>query len=137
MDNTGIDEYTRILVIGDSNCRNLEPSFQRLGLFDTKIVSLGSSTPRLAVLVGRHIPEIFDMDPDICIVHSGHNDLAYHARFNPEPMTASKTAEEVSALVMALTDELECPRVVVSPLLPAAYMTIQEPHRASSIDADF
>ena len=76
----------RILVLGDSHCRDMDGVFKELNsgtIVKTVFVSRQTSLVRLGYL--RRIEELKSFSPERILIHVGHNDLNYHWRYNTDP----------------------------------------------------
>jgi hypothetical protein len=83
----------RIAIIGDSHCRDLEKAFEDFPNVQTYIVSVGSQTNVVLQEYRKNIANIKKFDPTFILLHTGHNDLAYHKFKNRNPKDSTQTAK--------------------------------------------
>ena len=76
----------RLLVVGDSHCRDLLKPLKLVDKHSTLMcVSVPSSIEDIAEHYDDKFADILAFDPSIAVVHLGHNDLSYHHVHNPNP----------------------------------------------------
>jgi hypothetical protein len=84
----------RIAVIGDSHCRELDKAFEAdFPNVQTYIVTVGSQTDIVLQEYRKNIANIKKFDPTFIILHTGHNDLAYHKFKNRNPKDSTQTTK--------------------------------------------
>jgi hypothetical protein len=74
----------RYLIVGDSHTWNLDSAIIYLRPEHTTYsISLGRQMPQIAALYNANLLNIMQFNPQIAIVHWGHNDIVQHHHLNP------------------------------------------------------
>jgi lysophospholipase L1-like esterase len=93
----------RILLLGDSHCRELQPVIRRQSsLSYTMIISVGSNTDAIAANYRTKVYLVNQFNPDVAIIHTGHNDMARHPSYNSEPEISTRVAGKTLRLANEL-----------------------------------
>jgi hypothetical protein len=83
----------RLLVIGDSHCRDMTPALQFLAPLDQYYtITKGDQTDEIICLYRKQIPAIWNFNPTKILLHAGHNDVAWHRTRNPLPIVSRDAA---------------------------------------------
>ena len=81
----------RILIIGDSHGLGMQSELYNLDqehlIYNLSLSGGRAST--LRVRAAREMPQIRRFDPQVALVHLGHNSVAYHSDKNPHPIGGS------------------------------------------------
>jgi hypothetical protein len=119
------DEYLEssmtgnLLIIGDSHVRDLdviiEKSFKKMQVY---VVSLGSQTDQIMAVYNNELHAINSFDPDTIVLHSGHNELAYHKSKNLTPKDSTETTDIVINAAAVLKANHPHALVIVSSVFP-------------------
>jgi hypothetical protein len=86
----------RLLLVGDSHCLDLTSHLKAIDS-TAKIltVSVGSNIFDVFSHYDDTFPDIVAFDPTCCIIHCGHNDLAFHVHKNPQPSNSTLVASDL------------------------------------------
>jgi len=77
----------KLLIVADSHGKKLQTIFKKLEPeWNVLVIALGRKTSLLRHFYDGRLAELIAYDPDAIVLHSGHNDVAYHGRFNREPI---------------------------------------------------
>ena len=86
----------KLLIVADSHGRDLQGIIKRLEPdWDILVIWLGQKTSLLRQYYDGRLSEILAYNPDTIILHSGHNDVAFHVRYNREPIGIVELFPEV------------------------------------------
>ena len=109
----------KVCVIGDSHVRNMSPYLSVIDPFGSNfILSKGSNNQAVTHLYRSKTTAVQTYDPDLCIIHMGHNSLAYHSSKNPSPTTSRLATADTLNLATVLITDLPETRVAISTVLP-------------------
>jgi lysophospholipase L1-like esterase len=110
----------KILVVGDSHCWDLGYKInERFGNEFTAIaLSRGRSISLISEVFIRDLPSTLEFEPDITILHAGHNDLTYHHYLNKYPKLSKPTAVETIELANLIQSYLPKTLIFLSAVFP-------------------
>ena len=75
-----------ILFLGDSHCREMDELLTDVRpRYKTLTIMKPRSTPAVLHHYRTSLNEIVNFDPTVCVLHVGHNDMAFHTVLNPHP----------------------------------------------------
>jgi hypothetical protein len=113
----------KIFIFGDSHCRDLDklvdnkdPSNQ----VETYIISVGGNTEAIMYQYCAELAKIRAFDPEFIIVHTGNNEMGYHATKNPSP----KDSTETTAITLEAANTLLRNHPLATIVLSAAFPRI-------------
>jgi hypothetical protein len=84
----------KILILGDSHCRDLDKLVENKDIdtqIQTYIISVGGNTDAIMFQYRAELPQILTFGPEYIIVHTGNNEMGYHATKNPSPKDSTET----------------------------------------------
>jgi hypothetical protein len=109
----------RVLVMGDSNCRGLGSDFRSLVPDITvKIVSVSRETSLVRAEYERQLVDLKLFMPEYIVIHSGHNDMSYHWRYNTSPTRLEDFYPSLEEFVFRVKEDHPAAQVFVSSLFP-------------------
>jgi lysophospholipase L1-like esterase len=109
----------RVLLIGDSNCRELSADFMALVPdISVRIVSVGRRTSLVRDEYMRQLPSLLVFMPEYIILHSGHNDVSYHWRYNTDPSRLEDFYPYLESFITRLHEDHPTAQMFVSSLFP-------------------
>ena len=108
-----------MLVIGDSNCRGLSSDFLII-VPDAKvrIVSVGRNTSLVREEYERQLADLLIFMPEYVVIHSGHNDVSYHWRYNISPTRLEDFYPSLENFICLVKKNHPAAQVYVSSLFP-------------------
>jgi lysophospholipase L1-like esterase len=102
----------RLLIIGDSHCREMGGYIANINNgIKMLTVCKGRQSDEIRELYRARIPNIISFDPQVIILHYGHNDLSYHVRHNQQPSLSRDLASE-TATFAGVVQRL-CPKATI------------------------
>ena len=108
-----------MLLITDSHGRGLSTKMERL---DTRLsvlnIRVGAKLSSIRGVYRRKLGSIRDYQPEVVILHFGHNDLVPHARHNPNPLFLTAVIHQIQEFVTEVSSNLPDVRIIVSSILP-------------------
>jgi lysophospholipase L1-like esterase len=114
-----IARIMRVLLITDSHGRGLSTKMERL---DTRLsvlnIRVGAKLTSIRGVYRRKLGSIRDYQPEVVILHFGHNDLVPHARHNPNPLFLTAVIHQIQEFVTEVAANLPDVRIIVSSILP-------------------
>jgi hypothetical protein len=129
MDDDVYNMSARILIVGDSNCRDLEKSLtDRFSNIRIYVISLGSQTGQVMIEYNRCKTQANLFDPNYIILHTGHNDLAYHRYKNISPKDSTQTTKLTLDAAMIIKGSHPNAIMIVSAVFPRA-LSLKSPMR--------
>jgi hypothetical protein len=111
----------KILIVGDSHCRDLDK------LVDNKdpdaqiqiyIISVGGNTDAIMFQYRAELPRIITFGPEYIVVHTGNNEMGYHATKNPSPKDSTETTLITIQVANILQANHPLATIVLSAALP-------------------
>jgi lysophospholipase L1-like esterase len=112
----------RLLLVGDSNCLDLEPYLKAIDPSAKMLtISVGSNILNVFNHYNDMFPEIVAFDPSCCIIHCGHNDLAFHAYKNPQPSNSTLVAIDLIDAAMNVQRDFPTITIAISSPLPRSF----------------
>ena len=112
----------RLLIIGDSHCRELESTFTQLSPeIDSYIISVGSRMNDIIFKYTLKLPDINLFNPDTVIVHFGHNDIVKHPSKNPTPTLTTVVAHRTIAFCMQIQTNHPNATIHISATFPRTF----------------
>ena len=112
----------RLLIIGDSHCRELASTFAQLAPeIDIYIVSLGSRMNDIIFKYMQKLPDINLFNPDSVIVHLGHNDIVKHPSKNPIPTLTTVVAHRTIAFCVQIQNNHPNATIHISATFPRTF----------------
>jgi lysophospholipase L1-like esterase len=110
----------KVLIVGDSHCWDLGHLInERYGdNFDAIAISRGRSISLISEVFVRDLHSTLEFDPDITILHAGHNDLTYHHYWNKHPKLSKPTAVETIDLANLIQSHLPKTLIFLSAVFP-------------------
>jgi hypothetical protein len=109
----------KLLLVGDSHCRDLDEiivkTFKKMKVY---VVSLGRQTDEIMAAYINELHAINSFDPDTIILHSGHNELAYHKIRNRTPKDSTQTTDIIIHAAAILKANHPQARIIVSSVFP-------------------
>jgi hypothetical protein len=86
----------KLMIVADSHGRDLQSIIKRLEPdWNILVIWLGQKTSLLRQYYDGRLSEILAYNPDSIVLHSGHNDVAFHVRYNCEPIGIVELLPEV------------------------------------------
>jgi lysophospholipase L1-like esterase len=100
----------RLVLVTDSHGRGLavELVAQRIG---RKLSAIRG-------LYRRRLRVLQRFQPDVVVMHLGHNDLVAHTSYNPRPLFITAVMHQIMEFVTEITVTLPHTRIIVSSVLP-------------------
>jgi hypothetical protein len=81
-----------LLIIGDSHCRDLNDVIARAyPNIKVYIISVGQQTDSIINCYISELNAVTAFMPDVIVLHTGHNEIAYHRHKNPIPKDSTLT----------------------------------------------
>jgi hypothetical protein len=109
----------RVLVVGDSHCREMAGDFAELVPdIPVLIVSKGRDTSLVRGEYFRQLAIVREFGPSHVVLHSGHNDLSYHWRYNVEPTRLEDFYPILEEFICILKSENPGALLYVSSIFP-------------------
>ena len=112
----------RVIIIGDSHTRVMASYIERISnqcQFYT--VSVSSDTPSIIAAYHANLPAIVTFQPEICILHTGHNQISFHKFRNPKPIVSSTVAADTIAFANTIRQNHPNIRIILSSVFPRTY----------------
>ena len=76
----------KYLIVGDSHVWDLQKYLKTLDTnASSYIVSRGQQSAEIIITYRAELQHIINYDPEVCVLHMGHNDMATHTFLNPTP----------------------------------------------------
>jgi hypothetical protein len=109
----------RILVIGNSHCRELAPVFKSLSSSDKVfIIYKGGSIEEITSIYNQKLLPAQSFNPEAIVIHAGHNDMTFHPSKNDLPMIS----RDFLPLILDFANEVQAnhphARIFLSSLIP-------------------
>jgi hypothetical protein len=109
----------RVLIVADSHGKKLQAMFTSLEpAWTVLIVTLGRRTDLLCDFYNSRRTELIRFRPDAVIMHSGHNDIVAHARYNREPIGVRELFTKVMDFRMRLVSDHPSAEIYLSSMYP-------------------
>ena len=109
----------KILLVTDSHGRGLSSKMERM---DRRLsvlnIRLGQRLSAIRGVYRRKLTSVQDYDPDVVILHMGHNDLVPHAKYNPNPLFMTSVIHQIREFVEEIISKLPRTTILVSSILP-------------------
>jgi hypothetical protein len=86
--------------------------------FHAIAISRGRTIPSIISVFERDLSSSISFDPDVTIVHCGHNDLTYHPFLNKHPKLSKPTGVETIAFANRIQYALPYTKVFLSAVFP-------------------
>ena len=109
----------RLVLVTDSHGRGLavELVAQRPD-FIIVTVRVGRKLSAIRGLYRRRLRALQRFQPDIVVMHLGHNDLVAHTSYNPRPLFITAVMHQIMEFVSEIRVTLPRTRIIVSSVLP-------------------
>jgi hypothetical protein len=108
-----------ILIVGDSHCRELDEiitkTYKKVKVY---VVSVGRQTDEIMAAYTSELEAITAFEPDTVILHSGHNELAYHRTKNLTPKDSTQTTAIIINAAAVLKMNHPNSLIIVSSVFP-------------------
>jgi hypothetical protein len=112
----------KVLLLGDSNCRGMDllalKSHPDVQLY---LISVGGQTQDIMHKYNSNLQSIYRFNPTCILLHSGHNDLAFHSRKNPSPKDSSQATSTTLNAALALQANHSTATIVISAPFPRTF----------------
>jgi hypothetical protein len=111
----------RIMIVGDSNCRDLDKALDdRFPNIKMYVISVGSQTDQVMLEYNRNKSQAILFDPNFIILHTGHNDLAFHKYKNKSPKDSTQTTKLTIDAALEIKRNHPKATTIVSAVFPRA-----------------
>jgi hypothetical protein len=122
-DNTVPDLSTimncNILIISDSHCRELDEIIAKsYPNVKSYIISIGQQTDSIMQAYHRELHAVTSFRPDFIILHTGHNELAYHKTKNTTPKDSTQTTVITISAATVLQSNHPKAVIIISSVFP-------------------
>jgi lysophospholipase L1-like esterase len=113
----------KFVLIGDSHCRDLDEALSLLfPSFKIYTISVGAQIEDIKAAYRSKIAAITASTPAYIIIHMGHNNIAYHHRYNPSPEELPKTVAEATIdLANEVRSHHPTSKIYVSTIFPRTH----------------
>jgi hypothetical protein len=119
----------RIMIVGDSNCRDLDKTlddhFPNVRIY---VISVGAQTDQVMMEYNRCKTQAYLFDPNFVVLHTGHNDLAYHRFKNTCPKDSTQTTKLTLDAATVIGTNHPNATMIVSAVFPRA-LSFKSPMR--------
>jgi hypothetical protein len=114
----------RVLIAGDSHTRDMASYMKRVSTSsEFYTVSVPSDTPSIIRDYHANFPAIRAFHPEVCILNTGHNQIAFHKYRNPNPIVSSVVAADTIAFAHTIRQNHPNIRIILSSVFPRTYTT--------------
>ena len=112
----------KLLLLGDSHCRELTDIFAELtSTITVYTVFVPLDITSITLQYRSKINTINAYRPDVILIHLGHNDLVYHPVHNLSPSNSSTVASSTIALANELHQNHPYATIYVSAIIPRTF----------------
>jgi hypothetical protein len=115
----------RILLIGDSHIKEMKPLFIAHAPKDTEVtiftIQLGRGVNEIAAKYRDNLLQAYYFDPNIVILHAGHNNIASHHWYNPIPDHPRTVANDTLLLASEIKTNFPNSKVFISTVFPRTF----------------
>ena len=109
----------KLLLVGDSHCRELNEIFAELtSSITTYTVFVPRNINTITLKYRTEIQSINAFRPDVIVIHLGHNDLCYHSVCNQQPMSIDEFMGILETFLLKIRIDFPQSRIMYSSLLP-------------------
>jgi hypothetical protein len=108
-----------VLVIGDSHCRDLDVSIAKAyPNVKSYIISVGQQTDSIMEAYFHELQQVTSFKPDFIILHTGHNEIAYHRTKNTIPKDSTQTTVITISAATVLQNDHPKAVIIISSIFP-------------------
>jgi hypothetical protein len=115
----------RILLIGDSHIKEMQPLFKTLAPKNTEItlfsIQIGRGITEITNKYRDNLLQAYYFDPNISILHAGHNNIAAHHWYNPIPDHPRIVANDTLLLATEIKTNFPSANVHISTVFPRTF----------------
>jgi hypothetical protein len=109
----------RLLLVGDSHMRDMDFFVQAIRpTYSTFTVCIPSSIDDIMTAYRSKFGNITTFDPEYCLLHMGHNELAYHPAHNVSPRQSRDVIRRTMAVAREIQTDFPTARIITSATFP-------------------
>jgi hypothetical protein len=109
----------RLLLITDSHGYEMEWELKAIrGSLDVFPMVLGRRTSRIRGKYRDELQEVINFDPQLVIMHMGHNDIVPHRIHNPRPLFVTAAFHQMMELAHEVSVNFPRAQMIISAMLP-------------------
>ena len=109
----------KLLIVGDSHCRELEDVIAKsYPNVKTCVIWLGQQTDNIMLAYTKELNRITDFQPDFILLHTGHNEIAYHKYKNVTPKDSTQTTSITISAALLLKSNHPKATIIISSIFP-------------------